>query len=106
MNDLKFADELTAEEAKAILAIRNGVDVYSYALAQTLRGMQRRGLSVADFKASGRRNAHLEPELRLFDITEPQAYEGDGTDQVPYFGAIATPWGAKVARAALAKAAP
>jgi hypothetical protein len=92
-------DALTQEEAEAILKIKDGVDVYSHALAGVLRGMQRRGVPVGDLK--GPKRAWRRPRGRLFLITEPQAYAGDGTDQVPYFGAIATSAGIDAARAAL-----
>lgn len=89
-------DGLTKPEAEAIINIRTGVDVYSFSLACTLRLMQRRGLPVNDYKHDPR----LTPDHdALFDITEPKAYEGDGADQVPYFGAIATHVGIRMAHA-------
>jgi hypothetical protein len=54
--------------------VTEGADVYDYALALNLRQVQR-----------------LHPDL--ITITQPQAYEGDGTDQMPYFGAILTDLG-------------
>lgn len=91
-------NKLTAEEANAILAIKGGADIYDYGLALTLRGIQRRGLPVVDYKTDP--NAERVPGA-LFDITEPKTYKGDGADRVPYFGAIATRDGVKAARAAL-----
>lgn len=93
-------DGLTKTEAEALINIRNGCDVYSIGLARTLRLMQRRGLPVNDYKS----NPQATPtDGALFDITEPKAYAGDGSDQVPYFGAIATPHGIQMARDVLAK---
>lgn len=62
---------LTEDEKAALRAVEDGADVYSYALARTLR--------IIDQRRPG-----------LVDICDPQAYHGDGTDQVPYFGAILT----------------
>ena len=95
-------DALTREEAEAILKIEDGADVYSLELARVLRGMQRRGLPVGDLK--GPKRAWRRPRGRLFLITEPRVYAGDGTDQVPYFGAIATAAGVEAARAVLESA--
>lgn len=62
---------LTGEELAAMALIKGGADVYSYTLAKTLRGVEQR-----------------HPDL--IDIGKPMQYQGDGTDQVPYFGAILT----------------
>lgn len=90
--------KLTIDEAAAIMLIRRGADVYDYGLARTLRGIQWRGLPVVDYKDNPK--AERVPDA-LFDITEPKNYKGDGTDEVPYFGAIATRYGIKVAKAVL-----
>lgn len=58
-------------QKQALAAVRDGADIYSYALAGTLRKIERD-----------------HPEM--IHIGEPQMYKGDGTDRVPYFGAIAT----------------
>lgn len=62
---------LTKLEKEALHRIRDGADVYSYALAKVLRGIERKMPS-------------------LLEIGKPEMYTGDGTDQVPYFGAILT----------------
>lgn len=92
---------LTTNEAKAILAIENGCDVYAYDLAMTLRGIQRKGLPVGQMQ--GPKRYWRKPRARLFNITDPQAYAGDGTDQMPYFGAVATQDGIDAAQAVLAR---
>lgn len=60
----------------ALDGVRGGADIYSYKLASELRTVQK-----------------LHPEY--INICKPQAYKGDGTDQTPYFGAIATAAGIK-----------
>jgi len=92
---------LTPAEAEAIMQIANGADVYSYGLAHRLRGIQRRGVPVGQMQ--GPQMMWRKPKGRLFDIVDPREYHGDGTDQVPYCGAIATPAGITAARAALAR---
>lgn len=67
MSEAKY----TRKVISALDAVKDGADVYSYSLAKTLRGIERK-----------------HPEL--IDITKPMMYRGDGTDQVPYFGAICT----------------
>lgn len=62
---------LTPEHLYAIKAVEHGADVYSPLLARHLREVQNK-----------------RPEL--IDIVPDQMYHGDGTDRVPYFGAIAT----------------
>lgn len=91
---------LSKREAEALINIRNGVDVYSIGLAGVLRLMQRRGLPVNDFKSNPGQAPHADA---LFDITQPKNYTGDGRDQMPYFGAIATPRGIQAARRVIAK---
>lgn len=71
--------KLTAEEIQAINAVGMGADVYAYGLAVTLRGIEKN-----------------HPGLVM--IVEPQAYTGDGTDQMPYFGCVATKKGQRVAQ--------
>lgn len=92
---------LTPAEAQAILQIKDGCDVYSYSLAHLLRGIQRRGVPVGQMQ--GPETQWRRPEGRLFDIVDPREYVGDGTDQMPYFGAIATPAGIEVALAVLTR---
>lgn len=56
---------------KALIDVQNGADIYSLLLAEQLREIEKQ-----------------HPEY--IDICKPQAYTGDGSDQMPYFGAIAT----------------
>lgn len=72
---------LTGDELSAMALVKGGADVYSRRLAMTLREVEKR-----------------HPDL--IDICKPMQYQGDGTDQVPFFGAILTAAG----RDALAKA--
>jgi len=65
---------LTTRQLESMALIVDGADVYSYSLAVDLRLAQ-----------------HTHPEL--ITITKPQDYEGDGTDQMPYFVAILTELG-------------
>ncbi|NRN26727.1 hypothetical protein [Photorhabdus heterorhabditis] len=58
-------------QVEALAGVTNGADIYSYPLAIQLRAIER------DF-----------PSYIL--ICEPQVYNGDGTDTMPYFGAITT----------------
>lgn len=78
-----MSEKFTTGEVDALRAVKDGADVYSYMLAKALRGIER--------KHPG-----------LVSIGKPEMYKGDGTDKVPYFGAILTAKG----KAALAKAAP
>lgn len=78
MNILIKKPDLTIEQAKALVSINEGADVYCYATAKSLREVQKK---YPDFVSIGK----------------PQVYTGDGTDQVPYFGAIATERGLKAA---------
>ncbi|HBB9121083.1 hypothetical protein HW877_09400 [Serratia marcescens] len=55
----------------ALEGIRGGADIYNRFLAMQLRDVQKN-----------------HPEY--ITICEPQAYRGDGSDQVPFFGAITT----------------
>ena len=65
---------LSTRQLESMALIVDGADIYNFALAVDLRLVQ-----------------HTHPEL--ITITQPQAYEGDGTDQVPYFGVILTDLG-------------
>jgi len=65
---------LSTRQLESMALVVDGADVYSYSLAVDLRLVQ-----------------HTHPEL--ITITQPQAYKGDGTDQVPYFGVILTDLG-------------
>lgn len=71
--------ELTTDEMSALRSVEGGADVYSMDLAMRLREIEKKA-----------------PEL--LTICEPQAYEGDGTDQMPYFGCIVTAAGKKALR--------
>lgn len=76
----KTGETITKEQAKAILEVVGGADVYGYSLAKTLRTMQRDGIGVG-----------------LFEITDAMDAPKDGAKQQPYFGAIATDEGIVVA---------
>lgn len=65
---------LTDQELNAIRAVANGADVYLKPLASVLRRLEKR---------------------KYVEIVKPQMYRGNGADQVPYFGAIATRKGLK-----------
>lgn len=65
---------ITQQHYIAMQAAEDGVDVYSRPIAVLLREVSRE-----------------KPEW--IEITKPMMYDGDGTDQVPYFGAILTPEG-------------
>ena len=56
---------------RALRQIVNGADMYSYQKARLLREIE-----------------EFHPEY--IEICEPQKYNGDGTDQMPYFGTICT----------------
>lgn len=94
---------LTKKEARAILKIENGADIYSYALAGILRQMQRKDYPVNQLQ--GPKKNHKQMQGALFSLTDAQMYKGDGTDQMPYFGAIACRRGLQLARIALASKA-
>ena len=64
---------------KALVLVKDGADVYSYALAKELRELQQRFPT-------------------FIDIGELEMYQGDGTGVVPYFGAIATAAGKRALR--------
>lgn len=74
-----FANPTAYYRLAALRAVRDGADVYSWSLAGALRKVEAKRPS-------------------LIDITEPKMYDGDGTDRVPYFGAIATPQGVEAVR--------
>jgi len=68
------------EKTKELMAaVASGADIYNYGDAKILRQLEKEN-----------------PEM--VDIVEARMYTGDGTDQVPYFGAILTDEG----RAAIA----
>lgn len=69
--------ELTEKQIAALEAVKKGADVYSYSLARTLRAL--------DQEHPG-----------LVHIGNPRMYKGDGTDVVPYFGAITSEAGKKL----------
>lgn len=56
---------------KALISVQDGADIYSRLLAEQIREIEKQ-----------------QPEY--INICKPQAYTGDGSDQMPYFGAIAT----------------
>lgn len=62
---------MKSELIKSLISVKNGADIYSRLLAGQLREIEKQ-----------------HPEY--IDICKPQDYTGDGADQVPYFGAIAT----------------
>lgn len=64
--------QLNEEQLTALRLVKKGGDVYCRKTARILRELSRSG---------------------LVEITKPQMYKGDGVDQVPFFGAIATPIG-------------
>jgi hypothetical protein len=65
---------ISSQQIKSMAAVANGADVYNYGIALDLREVK-----------------SARPEL--IKITKPQAYSGDGTDEMPYFGAILTDLG-------------
>jgi hypothetical protein len=69
--------KLTKAEAKAIIGVSKGADIYGYGTAKTLRAMETRG---------------------FVEITKAMMATGDGSGQEPYFGAIATKAGILAAR--------
>lgn len=71
---------LTESQWSALFSVAHGADIYDRQVAAALRNVEK-----------------LAPGL--VDITKPMMYHGDGTDRVPYFGAIAT----KKGKAALKK---
>lgn len=81
--------EISTEEALAILQAKGGADFYAYGVSGLLRGLQRRGLGWDD------RNG-IEPKNSLITITKAMQAP-KGAKQQPYFGAIATAYGVKVA---------
>lgn len=92
--------KLTKKEAEAILSIKGGADVYDYALAGILRGIQRRGLYVNQLQGAGSKTAEKKHyKMALFSITDPMMYKGTGVERMPFFGAIATKHGLAVAKA-------
>jgi hypothetical protein len=78
--------KITTEEARAILAVKDGADVYDNGLARVLRGLERRGVK------------------GLVDIGAAQAAPANGAERQPYFGAIATKAGLVAARNQKSKA--
>ena len=72
---------LTEEKIEALKQIEKGADIYSYPLASMLRKIEKEN-----------------PTLII--ITKPMMYRGDGSDQMPYFGAICTREGEAVLKGA------
>lgn len=70
---------LTEEQKKALRDIEGGADIWSPALARTLRDIHNKA-----------------PELLW--ITKPMTVDGDGTGALPYFGAMATRKGLEAAQ--------
>lgn len=66
--------QLTEPEAKILFEMKDGADIYSLGDATLLRSVEKK---CKDW----------------VQIGKPQMYRGDGTDRVPYFGAIATATG-------------
>ena len=73
--------KLTKPERAALLAVRDGADIYDYGIACALRSVQK--------KASA-----------FLDITEALMAPEDGAKRQPYFGAIATSAGVRAAQQA------
>ena len=67
---------LTNEQIEILRKIKSGADIYDYMTAKILRTIEKNFPS-------------------LICITKPMMYQGDGTDQMPYFGAILTKDGKK-----------
>jgi hypothetical protein len=67
---------LTEQHYIAMQAAEGGADIYSRPIAELLREVEKHN-----------------PDWIM--ITKPMAYDGDGTDQMPYFGAILTEDGVK-----------
>jgi hypothetical protein len=90
IEDVSSYPEITTEEALAILQAQGGADFYANGVSVWLRGLQRKGLGWDD------RSGIKEPKNSLVTITKAmQAPSGE--KQQPYFGAIATAYGVKVA---------
>lgn len=70
MKKPKFQDY----QFEAMLAVKNGADVFSYGIAKALREVEQ-----------------SDPEL--IDICKAMGNYGDGSNREPYFGAILTPKG-------------
>lgn len=83
----KFVPDISVQEAKALLAIKGGADVWDYTLAKILRNIQRRGL----------RN--------LLDIGKTQMDRRPTAGQSAYFGAILKKAGERAAISVLGKPA-
>ncbi len=83
--------EITTEEAFAILHAKGGADFYAYRVSGLLRGLQRKGLGWDD------RSGIKEPKNSLVTLTKAMQAP-KGSEQQPYFGAIATAYGVKVAK--------
>lgn len=66
--------EINERHFIAMRAVEDGADVYSRLIAELLTEVSR-------------------ARPGWIEITKPMMYDGDGTDQVPYFGAILTPDG-------------
>lgn len=76
--------KLSLEEAKAIIAVKNGADIWGYHEAGLYRKMERRGIK------------------GLFTITKAMMAPKDGAKQQPYFGCIATAAGITLAKKTIA----
>jgi len=94
----EIAPRLTIHEAKEILAIKGGADIYGLGNAAILRGMQRRGLAVNQQQKGSAHIPNVSIACALFTITEPMQAPKNGAKRQPYFGAIATAHGLKLAR--------
>jgi hypothetical protein len=66
--------DMTEQHYIAMQAAEDGADIYSRPIASLLRDVQKANPG-------------------WIEITKPMMYDGDGTDQMPYFGAILTPAG-------------
>lgn len=68
--------KLTKEQRQAMMQVLDGADIYNRIIAKILRTVEKE-----------------HPEF--IAIGKPQMYTGDGTDRMPYFGAILTSKGRK-----------
>lgn len=89
---------ITEEEALAILKVEKGADVLDYNLARILRGLQRDGKG-DDIKTAVKVVRVACPLITICAVMNPQK---SVKDKLPYFGCIATDYGAKLAKAAIA----
>lgn len=71
--------KLLPGEKKAMEQVEKGADIYDYETARVLRQVEKR-------------------HPKFIHIGQAMMYKGDGTDRMPYFGAILKPAGIKALR--------